>query len=165
VVACEAGKPDGKITVAVVGDSKATQWLPALELLAEQNDWKIVTYLKASCAFTLGMTPYRGQPYEPCHTWTSSVLAKLMVDPPDYMVTSHDQSQAYAGDGSLSTGNMVNGLRAIWRELTQRGTKVVVIADIPPPDQEVADCVAKEPDADVGLRLRPEASQWRQDPA
>jgi len=40
---------------------------------------------------------------------------------------------------------MVAGLRAIWRELTSRGTKVVVIADNPSPGKEVYDCVARNP--------------------
>jgi peptidoglycan/LPS O-acetylase OafA/YrhL len=145
VVPCGAGKPDGKITVAVVGDSKATQWLPALQLLANQNDWKIISYLKSSCAFTLATTAYQNQPFEECRAWTDAVLATLMAAPPDYLITSQDQSVAYAEDGSLSTGAMIDGLRAVWHELTRRGTKVVVIADTPRPDGEVYDCVARNP--------------------
>jgi hypothetical protein len=145
VVPCTAGKPDGKVTVAVVGDSKATQWLPALQLLANQNDWKIVSYLKSSCGFALATTVDQDRPFEACRVWTEAVLATLVADPPDYLITSQNESLAYDEDGNLSRDVMIAGLRALWHELTTRGTKVVVIADTPHPDQEVYDCVARNP--------------------
>jgi len=94
-------------------------------------------------AFTLAQTPYNDRPFEACHTWMGSVLEKLRADPPDYVVTSQGQSHAYASDGTLSREAMVAGLRAIWHELTSRGTKIVVIADNPHPGREAYDCVAK----------------------
>ncbi|MEE3919354.1 SGNH hydrolase domain-containing protein [Micromonospora sp. BRA006-A] len=52
VLSCTYGNPNASTTVALVGDSKMDQWLPAFQVLAEQNDWKILIAAKASCPFT-----------------------------------------------------------------------------------------------------------------
>ena len=49
---CEFGDPHGKTTVALVGDSHATQWYQAIDAMAREHGWKLVTYLKNSCPFT-----------------------------------------------------------------------------------------------------------------
>ena len=42
---------DGRFTVALVGDSHAAHWFPALERLAKHKGWRIVTFVKVSCPF------------------------------------------------------------------------------------------------------------------
>ena len=48
---CTFGDPEGATTVALVGDSKAMQWLPALQQAGREPGWRIVTYGKSACAF------------------------------------------------------------------------------------------------------------------
>ena len=43
---------DGPKKVALVGNSHAGHWLPALQALAKKNGWTITTYLVSSCAVT-----------------------------------------------------------------------------------------------------------------
>ena len=50
-------------TVALVGDSKAMQWLPALEEAAATRGWRIVTYGKSSCAFSDAPAAQAGAAY------------------------------------------------------------------------------------------------------
>lgn len=145
VVTCEYGDQHGRLTVAVVGDSKMTQWTPALELIAEQNGWRLVTYLKSSCSFSLVTTVYDGKPYQTCRDWAEDVLDRLVADPPDYVLTTQGASEALTSGGKLSAETMAAGLRQIWSTLTAKGSKVVVIADNPHPGMNVYECVERNP--------------------
>ena len=61
-VACTFGDPQGTTTVALVGDSKAMQWLPALEEAVSTRRWRVVTYGKSSCASPTPRRPRRAPP-------------------------------------------------------------------------------------------------------
>ncbi|MEV6968511.1 acyltransferase family protein [Hamadaea sp. NPDC051192] len=140
VLTCEAGDPKGTVSVAVVGDSKMTQWMPALRRLALQNHWRLTTYLKNSCSFALAVPDYDGKAYQSCRTWTGSVVDRLTEQPPDYLITSQGQSRAYDDSDELTSAAMVDGLRQVWSTLTGHDVKVIVIADNPGPTEEAPDC-------------------------
>jgi hypothetical protein len=149
VIACEYGRSPSPTptptTVAVVGDSKMAQWLPALELIANQSGWRMVTYLKSSCSFSMATLPYHGKPFVSCTEWRDAVLARLAADPPDYLLTSQLSRSALEPGGAVSGNAMVTGLRAIWARLTATGTKTIVVADNPAPPFEVYKCAATFP--------------------
>ncbi|MFI2709123.1 acyltransferase family protein [Micromonospora sp. NPDC018662] len=137
VLSCTYGNPQGATTVALVGDSKMDQWLPAFQVLAAQNDWKLVIAAKASCAFTSArmlMADESGRPYTDCVEWNRALLSRLVEERPDYVVTSQSGSTALdAGGGGGSVDAMVAGVRASWRKLDAVGTQVVVLANNPHP--------------------------------
>ena len=96
--ACAFGVPTGTTTVALVGDSKAMQWLPALERLAPDRGWRIVTYGKSACAFADGHAQQAGRAYPQCDEWNAAVMDRLRADPPDLLVTSGYAARAWDGD-------------------------------------------------------------------
>jgi peptidoglycan/LPS O-acetylase OafA/YrhL len=146
VISCEYGDPNGSVAVAVVGDSKMTQWMAALGPLAEQNGWRLTTYLKANCSFSMVMTEYRSRPYQECRVWGDAVLGQLTSSPPDYVITSQGQGRGLTEDGELSSDAMVRGLRAMWSALTSAGSAVIAVADNPPPPGlNVYECVQENP--------------------
>ncbi|HEY7324313.1 MAG TPA: acyltransferase, partial [Streptosporangiaceae bacterium] len=69
------------LTVALVGDSVAGNWFPALEKIAVQRHWKLVTELHAKCTWTATMTVEQGttDPYTTCHDWGVNVLHDLVT--------------------------------------------------------------------------------------
>ncbi|MEV0274244.1 acyltransferase family protein [Hamadaea sp. NPDC050747] len=145
VVTCEFGDPQGATRVAIVGDSKIAQWLPALEPIAQQSNWHLTTYLKSSCSFARALTTDDGKPFRQCRTWSNEVLERLTANPPDIVITSQSKGEALRADGTESAEAMVDALRAVWTELTAAGSKVVVIADNPVPGMNVYECVANNP--------------------
>ena len=42
---------NGAITVALVGDSHAAHWFPALNVIAKERGWRLVPLTKFSCVF------------------------------------------------------------------------------------------------------------------
>ena len=87
MVTCEYGSAQataagrGSPTVAVVGDSKIAQWMPALQPIAERNGWRLVTYTKSDCGFHTAIPPHEGEEYTACVEWNQQVLARLTAEP------------------------------------------------------------------------------------
>jgi peptidoglycan/LPS O-acetylase OafA/YrhL len=146
-VSCVYGRKDAPTTVALVGDSKAAQWLPALQILAQAKDWRIVTYSKSACAFSTASTSLDGRPYESCSEWNAKVLDRLTgPDRPDFVITSQVRPKALDGGANTSVDAMVAGLRAAWGRLTAAGVDVFVLRDTPQTGMQVYACVAENSD-------------------
>ena len=143
-VRCEFGVSDGKTTIALVGDSKAMQWLPALERAAPGRGWRIVTYGKSSCPFAEGKTELSRQHYASCDRWNDAVVEALAADPPDLVVTSTQARAAIRGEG-VSRQALVDQLSRRWRSLQRAGVPVAVIGDNPSSPTELDGCMARHP--------------------
>jgi hypothetical protein len=52
---CSFGAQVGEAadTVALIGDSHATHWRPALEAVARAHDWRVINMTRSSCPFTM----------------------------------------------------------------------------------------------------------------
>jgi hypothetical protein len=138
---CGFGDPRAPTKVAVVGDSKALQWLPALEMLAVNNGWYLTTYTKASCALSQSKTLNGSLPFPSCDVWNKSALGLIVTAHPDFVVTSSDARFGIGSDGKPSMDALVTGMRASWAKITAAGAKVLVIADTPSPDFDIDQCV------------------------
>ena len=150
VVACDYGDPDGDVTIAVVGDSKALQWITALDTIGQQNGWRIVTYTKSTCSFTTATLSVEDEVFESCTAWNESLLERLREDAPDLVLTSQGRKRALSdpedpGEGE-AVAPMVDGLVERWGQLVDAGIGVAVLADTPQPNRDVYECVAKHPD-------------------
>jgi peptidoglycan/LPS O-acetylase OafA/YrhL len=148
---CEYGSADARTTIAVVGDSKAAQWVPAFQVLARQNDWRIVTFTKSACQFATVETSLEGEVYQTCRDWTDNVLEKLTgPDKPDVVVTAGQRDQGVVGgsdgDLELSEDAMRSAMVDTWTRLEDAGVRVVVLADTPQTGSDVYACVAEHPD-------------------
>jgi len=76
---CTFGDPAGKVTIALVGDSHAEQWFPALLSLAVEKHWRLLSYTKDACAF-MDVPIWHialARPYLECTAWRANVAARL----------------------------------------------------------------------------------------
>jgi hypothetical protein len=125
--------------------------VPAFQVLAEQNDWRIETYTKSACQFATVETSLEGEIYQTCRDWTDKVLAQLTGDDrPDVVVTAGQRSEGVVGgedgDLELSGDAMEQAMVDTWSQLEDAGVQVVVLADTPQTFTEVYACVADHPD-------------------
>jgi peptidoglycan/LPS O-acetylase OafA/YrhL len=100
-VDCVYGDKKGSKTVAVVGDSHAAHWFPALEPLAKAHGWRLVPFIKQSCRF-LDMPLYSywyGRMYRECDTWRETVVQRVKDLKPDLVII------AFIGDKESSTAS------------------------------------------------------------
>ncbi|MDF2573183.1 MAG: acyltransferase [Agromyces sp.] len=142
VRSCDFGTRDSTVRVALVGDSHAAQWQPALQRIAEKHDWDLDLYLKTNCAFT---SAERGAAYDSCAEWSEELQGILAGEEPyDLVLTSFfaENLGLEVDAGILSKEEAVAGFARAWQPLIERGAIVVAIADTPHMRPETTVCVA-----------------------
>lgn len=79
---CQFGaKENPDYTVAVVGGSHAGHWMPALEILAEEMNFRIDLYSHDGCRFTTADKKFKFK--EVCLKWNENMIEVLKQSPPD----------------------------------------------------------------------------------
>ncbi|KUI37029.1 acyltransferase [Mycobacterium sp. GA-2829] len=157
---CVSGDPASAVRVALVGDSHAAMWHPALEEVAGQRGWRLETMSKVTCPLMdLAITsPYLGRSYSECEQWRGDVLARLESERPQLIVV--DMSRRYGGDfGFVSYDpSWVDGLGRLVTRLRSTGAAVLVLGPAPDPLTTVPSCVSGHMDDVVACSpARPEA--------
>ena len=122
---CVKGKEDGQKTVAVMGDSHSQMLVPALEEMAQEYDWRIITYTKASCPMSLEPRKL-ADAEERCVKPNKKSIEQVLKDEPDVIIT-----QNYSG--STFRGDAVDGYERTFKELQKSGAQLVVVRDTPIP--------------------------------
>ncbi|MGV9411560.1 acyltransferase family protein [Nocardia sp. NPDC003693] len=124
---CVYGNPAGERTIAVVGGSHSEHWIPALEVLAQQQGFRIVTYLKQGCALTLVDQPsYSETPDPECRRWSTEVIDQLALEQPDWVFTISTRFRPYS-DGD----EVPPEFPEVWAALADRGLKILALRDTP----------------------------------
>ncbi|MCK0114350.1 hypothetical protein MWU75_19615, partial [Ornithinimicrobium sp. F0845] len=160
---CEFGDLDGDVVVAVVGDSKVAQWVPALDTLGQEQGWLVRVYTKQACAFADSMLLVEDSPYRECRAWGQDVLDRLTgAERPDVAITSGVKSIGLPEDGAaeMTAEGLTDGYARFWRALNDQGTRVIALSDTPQPGGSgpVYECVDEH-------REDPSVCSWPYEPS
>ncbi|QTX05259.1 acyltransferase family protein [Agromyces archimandritae] len=148
---CHYGSDDPEATrVALVGNSHAGHWLPALQQLADEENWSITTYLISVCytvEVPIGMPT--AEQRENCGEWNARAIDEIAAGGYDLIVTSNRTSMPLAG---MSYEETQSAARTPYRDVLAQwaasDTPVLVMRDTPVPQvTTVPDCVAAADDA------------------
>ena len=138
--ACSDGPEDAQMTVALYGDSHAAHWVPALQRIARDENWRLYYFTKSSCA-GLEVTPYSarlGRNYTECDVWRAEALELLSSIAPELVIMSSYASEPYSEDEWLE------GSRAAFEKLSQVADDVVIIRDPAHPEADVPTCLSHQ---------------------
>ncbi|KJF23471.1 acyltransferase [Rhodococcus sp. AD45-ID] len=139
-VACEFGNLDSETTVALIGDSHASHWVDAMEYVAQQRGWRLITFTKSSCALIDATVINRGAPAPICSEWNAHVMSEIEQIKPAAVFTSNiDYQVSGAVDNHAA---MVAGMASAWTKVTSIGIPVFVLRDTPASGVDPADCLA-----------------------
>lgn len=128
---CTFGQENAPLSLALVGGSHSTHWLPTLRAQASERNVQITTYLKGGCPFTTSAD------FGPvCSDWNRQVIAALAENPPALVVTT-------ATRGHGADEHVPQDYLAQWQQLTQLGIPVLAIRDNPWFGFNVPDCVER----------------------
>lgn len=147
IVNCVYGDREADFTVAVVGDSHAGNWIPALQAVATERKWRLVTYLKQSCPFLDLEISVLARATPACAEWNRSVRAELTgAARPDLLLTSGAYYVPIRDDtllnGAAGYDATVEAMRRTWTAMTDAGVRTVVLRDTPHLNVRVAECVS-----------------------
>ena len=139
---CVYGNPEGSYTVALVGDSHAAHWFPAVEAIANARGWRLLTFTKASCVFVdLPIySPILKREYSECEAWRPLVVQRLIEAQPDLTIVSSDRwlPTEVKGDADPTRQG-----EAMARLLLQIPGAVAIIGDTPASRYDVPVCLSQ----------------------
>jgi hypothetical protein len=161
---CTFGAEDGGVRIALLGDSHALQWLPALAEAATAEGWQVTTLTKAACPpAQVEFGRKEAGAAASCLAWRERVLTWLAEDPPDLVLVT--------GAGRVynvldSDGERLSDEQALeaWRQGLARTlgrlpdrSAVVVLADTPFMQRNPVSCLEANP-RDMSACLTPRSA-------
>ncbi|MEV8339189.1 acyltransferase family protein [Leucobacter sp. NPDC077196] len=149
---CEYGATAARAThtIALVGDSHAEQWLPALAQRAEEQEWRLIVLAKASCPFTAAERDFANSPEaenlalrSDCVAWNDAALQYLADDPSiDTVMTAAKSTNRVVSASEDWHGAAERGYTERWSELPPSIHRVIAIRDTPQMVDRVLQCVS-----------------------
>jgi peptidoglycan/LPS O-acetylase OafA/YrhL len=145
---CQYGR--GSVRVALVGNSHAGMWLPALQVLGKRQGWSITTFLASQCNATDAPLEFASSVNTAgCLDYGDWTLHQTRGKAFDLVITVERQSIRTQGDSWTETAaTAYAGYRKYLRAWSAAGTNVLVVRDSPYPGrtlQSVPDCLARHP--------------------
>ncbi len=145
---CASGDTASATKVALIGDSHAGMWQPALETAAQQQRWRLETYAKVTCPpMKLPiLSPYLDREFTECKQWRADVLTRVAKERPALIVL--DMVRRYGADfGFVSYDpTWLDGLTRLVSQLRGTGARVLVLGPVPDPHTTVPTCLSAHMD-------------------
>ncbi|MBD2764403.1 acyltransferase [Kocuria sp. cx-455] len=124
-------------TVLLIGNSHTQHWLPALEPMARENNWRVLIYTQLGCFYTVPDE----QPADSCRTWLDGADEAVDTIDPDLMFVQGTFTNSEGED-------LKPGFAQRMRQLEARGIPVVGIRDVPRFPEAPGECAIENgPDA------------------
>ncbi len=156
----------GSVKVALVGNSHAGHWLPALRTLADENDWQISTYLISQCAPSDTRQQFKTPAMiDNCHKYGQWVLDQTAHGQYDLIITSNRESVRAAGESSWPESEKIaqRGFHTYLKRWSAGGTPIVALHDLPYPGNTVhniPDCLSQNAGDNDKCSGTPSAWDW-----
>ena len=140
---CEFGKIDSRKTVVLYGDSHAVQWFPALEKLAVEKGFKLITLTKSACpSIDVVRESVGAFKMSNCATWRENATARIAKSKPDLIILSSFEHFVPQGDPRKVEQWWAAGSNRTYRTLQPFASKIVYLLDTPLPKRNIPDCLA-----------------------
>lgn len=146
---CIFGSDDARTTIVLIGDSHAHQWIPAIRAIAEQRQWRLITFLKSACPTPDVRFYYLmlKREYEECPAWRDNAIKHIQALKPSvvFMVNS---SMGYVGEPgsgrSLTYDDWRNGMhRMLDRLANLDAANIILLHDNPRPGISTLTCLSR----------------------
>jgi peptidoglycan/LPS O-acetylase OafA/YrhL len=135
------------LRVALVGDSHAGQWQPAVAEIAEESGWHLTTFVRSSCPLSKAYPRSSTSHDNACQRWIDAVLSEVTSGEYDVVVVSALQSTSYLRpEGAPRYESAATGIAEAWQQIMDSGVRVVALRDNPNPARagidDIPGCVA-----------------------
>jgi peptidoglycan/LPS O-acetylase OafA/YrhL len=142
---CVFGDTTSSVSVVLFGDSKAAQWFPALEKIAIQQHWKLLTLTHSACpaAYFPIFEPKLGRVVPECARWRDAAIARIATIRPDLIIISESSEYNETPGKPLPYALRREGMRKTLSRLDSMGLQTVVLRDSPHAPFDVPICLAR----------------------
>ncbi|WP_166518189.1 acyltransferase family protein [Candidatus Blastococcus massiliensis] len=135
---CRWGPADAEQSVAVLGDSFAAAWLPALRQELVPAGWSLQSLTFGLCPNITSMTLFEGQPFQGCVEHREWAIEHILETRPTMVVLTHSW-RAQLSRESDRPALYTEGLTAVVRRIQASGAEVVLLG-APPGSESLQTC-------------------------
>jgi hypothetical protein len=129
--------------VALIGDSHALQWRPAVDAVAKAERWRAYSVTAPGCFFSDAVDDLAEGIRAPCQAWYRSALRWIARHPEvsTVFVSQNADTPVVVPPGTTALAIKVAGFRRAWAALPKTVKHVVVIRDTPATSDATVACV------------------------
>ena len=144
---CVYGDPKSHTSVVLFGDSHATTWFPALNLISDQQHWRLVDFTKSDCPPPQVNIQFGAFPYPQCTAWRHNAETQIAALHPNLVIMSgarwlENVAVPEQGVPAIYASTWLNGLAATFRFLRTAAKRMVFISDVPTLTSSAPSCVS-----------------------
>lgn len=140
---CTYGAKSSKKVIVLYGDSHAAQWFPALEKIALEKGYKLISLTKSAC-------PSVDSPREDqgafknvhCEKWRENSIARIQSLKPDAVIVSSFQYFTPPSGFASRAKWWSDGQKRLLSDLQGSSPRLIYISDTPRPLRDIPNCLA-----------------------
>ncbi|WP_055474614.1 SGNH hydrolase domain-containing protein [Gordonia sp. HS-NH1] len=144
---CILGDTTSDRTVALIGDSAASMWHSALDLVGKRHGWRVLALTKSNCG-PAALTYYQWQlkrAYTECDDWQDWRMETIARENAEIVVMAGWHDGGNQGPGRDTTPEVWrDGLVSTINDLPA-GARAFLLGGVPRPSQSPSECVAANP--------------------
>jgi hypothetical protein len=145
---CSFGARDSAATdtVALIGDSHASHWRAAVDVVARAHGRRALSITRSGCAFTKARAAIPADQVASCRRWNSELLAWLGQHAEVSTIFLSTRANARYVRPRRATSNFeaaVAGHLALWRAVPATVKNIIVIRDTPYSSYAAGECVRR----------------------
>ena len=142
---CTYGDTKSTKTIVLYGDSHAAEWFPALETLANQRGFKLISLTKSSCpapeVVKVEIGAYKNSD---CFKWRSNSLKRIQELNPDAVILSGFQYLKVPDGAGSHQQWWAKGQLTAYEHLAGASRNLIYISDTPHPMRDIPNCLASK---------------------
>ena len=140
---CTYGDKKSDRTLVLYGDSHAAQWFPALEQIARERGYKLISLTKSACPAVDAPREDQGAfKNVHCEKWRQNSITRIKSIHPDAVITSSFQYFTPPSGFPSKSRWWDDGQRRLLSELRGSSNHLIYISDTPRPLRDIPNCLA-----------------------
>jgi hypothetical protein len=152
---CLYGNLNSTTTIALFGDSHALAWFPAVERVAEQQGWRLLSLTMSTCSpadIQIWVPDWKRISTE-CTTWRADAIQRLVNERPAIVLVAGTRGFATAdASGNVLTGDARTraweaGMQRTLDRLVPAAGRVLLLADTPLSRVDQPVCLSAHPNS------------------
>lgn len=140
---CTYGNPASSRKIVLFGDSHAAQWFPALEKIATENGFALISLTKSACpgpaVKKVDIGAYKNSD---CSAWRDYAFKRIAILKPEAVIVSGMQHFEIPAGYSSRAQWWREGEVKTFAQLRGSSRHIVYISDTPHPKRDIPSCLA-----------------------
>jgi peptidoglycan/LPS O-acetylase OafA/YrhL len=140
---CLYGDVNSKRKIVLYGDSHAAQWFPALEKIAIDEGFALISLTKSACpAVEVDRVNSGAFKNSDCNAWRDNSIQRIKELKPEAVIMSGFQHFAYPTRYSSRDAWWFEGQRSLYAKVLNSSPNLIYISDTPKPQRDIPSCLA-----------------------